>query len=260
MFFDRPMTLMETVRLLLEKELMPTSLDTQGIRALDASLRNQSFFSAQTTSRYLLEKYRDFVASLLQPGQGGMVPALNPTYARVGIQNFLGEMGYRAAPGEEGTLTDLRSDARVNLVLKTNVEMAQGQGWWLAGQSEPILDQWPAQELFRAEARNVPRDWIARWRLAGAASGDRIGTGWTITSEEKLVALKNHKIWGKIGSSELFQDGLDQSWPPFAFNSGMWVRDVERAEAEELGLISRGERVMPMSVGEAFGESGKVGK
>jgi hypothetical protein len=137
-------------------------------------------------------------------------------------------------------------------VIKTNTEMAQGQGWWLQGQDAAILDEWPGQELFRAEGRKVPRDWIERWRLAGGQTGDPIGTGWTITPDGRLIALKNHQIWNELGSSKNFSDGLDQPWPPFAFQSGMWVRDISRTETEALGLITADQVVEPKSVEEAF--------
>ncbi len=115
-----------------------------------------------------------------------------------------------------------------------------------------MLDEFPAQELFRAEGRKIPRDWMQRWRLAGGQTGDAIGTGWTITADERLIALKNHPIWALLGSSKLFQDGLDQPWPPFAFNSGMWVRDVDRDTAESIGLIQPGQTVRPMSIEEGL--------
>jgi hypothetical protein len=255
MLLDQPTGLSEAVKVLLAKDLMPTSLDTAGLRELDASLRAQSLFSAETTNKYLIGKYRDLLTNILQPSiavPGGSRPTYNPTYAKEEIKNFLAGISYTAPEGTEGTIKDLSSDARIDLVIKTNTEMAQGQGWWLQGQDAAILDGWPGQELFRAEGRKVPRDWIERWRLAGSQTGDPMGTGWTIAPDERLIALKNHAIWNLIGSSKLFPDGLDQPWPPFAFQSGMWVRDVTRAETESLGLITADQVVEPMSVQEAL--------
>lgn len=251
MTFNQPVTLSEAAKGLQSRDLMPTSLDTDGIRALDAWLRRQSFFSAQTTNQYLLQRYKDLIGNILEPQllpAGGGRETYSTAYAREEINNFLDSIGYVPPEGKEGTIEDLGSDARINLVLDTNEQMAQGQGWWLQGQDEAILDAFPAQELFRAEGRKVERHWIERFRLAGQATGDAIGTGWTITPEGKLIALKNHEIWNKLGSSDLFPDGLDQPWPPFAFNSGMDVRDVDRATAQDLGLIEPGETVEPMTL------------
>src|SRR6185503_2254093 len=113
-------------------------------------------------------------------------------------------------------------------VLKTNREIAQGYAQDRAGQDELLLDEWPAQELFRGEAREKERDWQERFRLAGDQSGSPIGDGWTITPDGRMIALKNHPIWDALGSSELFDDGLNNPFPPFAFASGMWVRDIDR--------------------------------
>jgi hypothetical protein len=264
MIFGDPTSLSEAVKVLLAKGIMPTSLDTDGLRQLDRALRNQSLFSAETTNAYLLQRYKDLFANLLEPQRLlEYTPAFpgdtlgrrtySPAYVREEIKKFLAAIGYRPLPEEAGTIKDLSSDARIDLVIKTNTEMAQGQGWWLQGQDDAVLDEWPAQELFRAEGRKVPRDWFYRWQLAGGQTGDPIGTGWTITPEDsRLIALKNHPIWTNLGSSTLFQDGLDQPWPPFAFNSGMWVRDVDRATAEEIGLLKPGQTITPQTIEEAL--------
>jgi len=251
MIFEQPTNLSEAVKVLLAKDLMPTELDSAGIRELDAALRTQSFFSAQTTNDYLLQTYRDRIAAILHPvaAEGQATTDFSPAYVRQAIKDLLAEIGYQPAPDEAGTLQDLSSDARINLVIKTNTQLAQGQGLWIANQNPAILDEWPAQELFRAESREKPRKWLERWRLAGDSTGDPIGTGWTITPDERLIALKNHDIWNWIGSSELFDDALDVIWPPFAFNSGMWVRDVDRAETENIGLLDKGEAApQPMDI------------
>ncbi len=60
-----------------------------------------------------------------------------------------------------------------------------------------------------------------------------------------MIALKNDPIWSRLGSSDLFEDGLDNPYPPFAFNSGMGVRDVARDEAEQLGLLEPNQEVFP---------------
>lgn len=242
----------DALKILADKNLLPTNLTTGEIRELDAALRNQSFFSAQTTNEYLLQRYQDLLANLLEPDRlKAYTPAFpgdtlsrskyDPAYVREEIKKFLQGVGYSPKDGEAGTLKDLSSDARINLIIKTNTELAQGQGWWVANQNPVILDEWPAQELFRAEERAKKRDWLARWRQAGEQTDDPIGTGWTITPDLRLIALKNHDIWNWIGSSELFDDALDVMWPPFAFNSGMWVRDVDRTETEAIGLLKKGE-------------------
>ena len=143
--------------------------------------------------------------------------SLKEAHARI---NFFPEGG-----GE--SLTNLRSDRRLNLIIDTNVRMAQGYGEWKQGQDPAILDQWPAQELYRAMARKVPRDWIARWREAG---GQFFGG--------RMIALKNSSVWTRISRFGL-------PYAPFDFQSGMETRDVDRDAAVEIGLIDRDTRIAP---------------
>ena len=241
--------------ILLAENVMPTWLTSAELREIDAAVRAQSIFSSQTMLDELLAKYKDRIAGILNPvpAEGQATTDFSPGYARQEIKQLLDEIGYQPDPNAAGTLQDLGSSARINLVLKTNTELAQGQGLWIANQNPAILDEWPAQELFRAETRDKPRKWLERWREAGAQTGDPIGTGWTVTPDERLIALKNHDIWNWIGSSDLFDDALDVIWPPFAFNSGMWVRDVDRAETEAIGLMDKGDAApKPMNIVDAL--------
>jgi hypothetical protein len=45
----------------------------------------------------------------------------------------------------------------------------------------------------------------------------------------------------KLGDSTLFDDGLGNPYPPFAWNSGMWIQDVSLAEALDLGVMQPGD-------------------
>jgi hypothetical protein len=106
--------------------------------------------------------------------------------------------------------------------------MAQGYGNFVADQDPDRLDAWPAQELYRLESRKVPRDWVGRWLDAGG----------TPTNDGRMIALKNDPIWSEISDFKL-------PYPPFAFGSGMWVRDISRSEAQELGIIAPNDEVPP---------------
>jgi hypothetical protein len=64
----------------------------------------------------------------------------------------------------------------------------------------------------------------------------------------RMVARKDSPIWDSLGDSDLFDDGLDNPFPPFAFNSGMWTEEISRDEAVELGLIDEGDKVEPQEL------------
>lgn len=56
-------------------------------------------------------------------------------------------------------------------------------------------------------------------------------------NDDEYIALKSHEIWDNLGDSSLFDDALDTSYPPFAFNSGMGVEEINRDEAISVGVI-----------------------
>lgn len=227
----------EALTKLAGKGIVTGDLGSSEFGDLPAGLRERAFFSARTTNAHYLQEVKDRLEKILQPqtvvriGDDGIgrnvTEGMNLATARAELKQILSGLSYN--PGEKaGTIQDLSSDARLNLLLRTQTEMAQGYGQYLQGQNADVLDAFPAQELFRAEERKEPREWPTRWMQAGGQ----------IFDGGRMIALKNDPIWSAISE-------FDTPFPPFDFNSGMWVRDVDRAEAESLGLLQPGEEVKP---------------
>lgn len=236
MIFKAPTPFAEALQSRQVRALLPSELSSAEFRAIDQQLLRYATLSARTSNAKHLQRISDFVDSILNPQtvdrEGRPVTeGMNVAAARTRLKAGLQEDGYLPTPGEAGTIKDLSSDQRLNLVIKTNVEMAQGFGHWQQSQDEDVLDGWPAQELFRAEARKEERDWLTIWRGAGGSLFDG-----------RMIALKNDPIWNELGNAD---DGLGNPWPPYRFNSGMWVRDVSRVDAERFGLLTPGQRVAP---------------
>jgi len=122
--------------------------------------------------------------------------------------------------GTEKGIKDFSSSARLGLIFDIQTQQAQNYARYAADMAPEILNEWPAQELIRAEQREVPRNWIARW----SAAGGRVING-------RMVALKTDPIWSRISR-------FGTPYPPFDFGSGMDVADVSRTDAIELGLIA----------------------
>lgn len=245
-----PMTFAEAVKALLEKRTMPTSLGSADLKLLDAALRRQSLFSAQTMMTDYLEDIRGVVQSVIEPTtgvskdretaenpEGKVTVGIDPATARLKLKEALKKYGYQPEPSERGTIKDLSSDGRLNLVVKTNVELAQGAGNFVQSQDPDVLGSFPAQELVRFEPRAKVRDWPSRWRQAAQDSGDGDAAR-VLADHGRMVARKDSPIWDSLGSSDLFADGLDNPFPPFAFNSGMWVMDVDFGTAKGFGLVT----------------------
>jgi hypothetical protein len=217
------------------RSVLPSSGVTADFAKLAPEIKERAMFSATVTSAELLQKINDLVESILS-GE------TDQATARLGVKTLLADMGYEPDPDQAGGLQDLSSDQRINLQLETNVDTARGYGWWAQGQNAAVLDEFPAQELVRFSVpkggESAERDWAERWEEVGGQFYDG-----------RMIALKNSEIWNALGDPSVFPDGLGNPYPPFAFNSGMNVRDVSRDEAEQLGLLARNTTILPQSRG-----------
>jgi hypothetical protein len=262
-----PTPFLEALQALGGRKVMPTALDSAQLRQIDAGIRRSSFFSAQTMEEALLEQYKEDVESILNPKQeqradrvtpenpqGNVTTGYDPATARLHAKELLQSLGYQPAADERGTIKDLSSNARINLVVKTDVELSHGAGHFIQANSDAdVVDLWPAQELVRYESRVKERNWHQRWMEAASYSGDSDALR-MLAEHGRMVARKDSPIWDALGNSELFPDGLDNPFPPFAFNSGMWTEEVSRDEAIELGLLDDGDKVeaRPLDIASLF--------
>lgn len=199
---------------LLGKALAPSALSSAQWSAIQSGLRDRAFFSARVEEARILYAMREAAAAVAAGD-------LSATDARLSIRDALRRAGYAPPEGKGGTLQDLGSRRRLDLVLKTNADMARGYVQHL--ESMAALDAFPAQELVRFEQREKPRDWRSRWKAAG---GRLYGGG-------RMIALKTSPIWTALSR-------FGHPWPPFDFGSGMGVLDVPRDEAAALGLVGAG--------------------
>ena len=191
-----------------------------------AQIRERAFFSARTIQM-------DYVRRLQEVCAEYAAGRINAADARTGLQAVLDELGLS---DRTGALTDLASARRLNLILRTQRQMAASAAR-LATQTPDTLDAWPAWRLTRMGARAVPRDdWPQRWH----AAGERVG--WRGAHRSQMVALKSSPIWQALGDGAGgFRDAIGNPYPPFAFGSGLdWV-DVSRDEALRLGLEPDGQ-------------------
>jgi hypothetical protein len=213
----------EAIRRLGLQKLLANSVSASELNQLPAPVRGRSFFSAGVERADVLSTFKSLVGRLVEPEGAAPGASMNVATAREQIREMLGRIGYKPPAGKEGTIQDLSSERRINLVLNQNADHLRGYGDFLQGQGDAVLDQWPAQELFRAIQTKVQRPWLVRW----AREGGRTFGG-------RMIALKTDDVWYRISR-------LGDPYPPFDYNSGMRVRDVDRDEAEELGLIKPGQ-------------------
>lgn len=224
------------------QSILPTSAGTYGIDQLPADIRERSFFSARVMHAQTLQRAKILLDTAIAGGKadaaGNYIPGSYmdlPTF-RVKMKAYLDSISYQPIEGQEGSLKDLSSDPRLEVIFKTNVEMAQGYGAWIQQQDPDSLDAYPAQELYRLEDRIQRRPWGSIWNAAIQSLGSANTSAIPVSdayANAGMFALVNDPIWTAISRFGL-------PYPPFDFNSGMWVRDISRLQAEDLGLLPSG--------------------
>ena len=106
-------------------------------------------------------------------------------------------------------------------VLEVNAQLRQGFVQFQQGTQDGVTDVFPAAELFCCHDKfDFPRDWHAAWQSAGGQ-----------LCKGRMVARKDAPVW-------LALSDFGYPFPPFSFDQSMWTRDLDRAEAERLGLLN----------------------
>ena len=236
MIFTAPVPFKEAIQSQAIKSLMPTAAKTAELKQLGPEILARARFSAQTTNVGYLSKMDNLLTTLVSPASQDResAPALDASAVRLALKEHLAEIGYAPDEGKAGGLTDLGSDRRLNLIIDTNIKMANGYGNYAQMQDPDLLDVWPCQELIRVEDRDKKRNWEGMSGIWRSAGGQIFGG--------RMIARKDDPIWTRISA-------FGNPYPPFDFGSGMGVRDVDRSEAESLGVIKRSTVVAQKKVG-----------
>ena len=205
---------MTEAELILQKALVGSNLDSSQWNQIQAGFRNRAFFSSRVAEVNILAAMRERVAKYAE-GETDL------SKIRMMIRDDLRRANYAPEPGQENTIHDLFSQARLDTIVKTNVAQARGYMQYIEGTSPGAFAAFPAQEFTRIRHSNTPRkDWPQRW----AKAGGKVYGG-------KMIALKDDPVWERLSV-------FGNPFPPFDWGSGMGVLDVDRKTAIRLGLIS----------------------
>lgn len=216
---ERPTTFEAALAYLRNQELMPTRLRTWELSTLPVEIRQRSMFSAGVMEVEILDRFLTEVKLIVGT-------ETDRATARLRVKQLLNRLEYQPPDGKAGSLEDLSSDRRINLVLDTNVDQAQGFGAHQAQQNPDFLFLFPANELFRAGAiPKEPRPWLEKWVRAGGK-----------LYSNRMIALRDDPVWTK-GLEEGGFNRFGTPYPPFDFNSGMRIRNVSRQDAIQLGVV-----------------------
>lgn len=204
---------MTEAELILQKALVGSKLDSSQWNQIQAGFRNRAFFSSRIANVNILAAMRDKVREYSE-GETDI------SKIRMKIREDLQTLKYDPQ-GDRGTIHDLFSQARLDVIIKTNVAQARGYMQYAEGMSPGAFAAFPAQEFTRiAHRRNQRQDWPQRWAKAGGK-----------TYGGRMIALKDDPVWERLSV-------FGNPFPPFDWGSGMGVLDVDRKTAIQLGLIS----------------------
>ena len=212
-----------------KRGLLPTALSTAELRELGAEVLARSVFTARGTNAIYVSELKKLIDRLAAGdlSEGQVRTALWELGKMLGYDVEKGGFpGEELEPAIKGTLQDLMSFRRRDLIVRTQRDLMQGAGLKLRGSDPDRLSEFSAWELVRVMDVEVPRDWPSRWQIAGG----RLSDG------GRMVALKGDPLWGELGSSGNFADALNVDHPPFAFNSGMGWRELSSEEVRSLGI------------------------
>lgn len=228
MDFTAPQPLTDVLARLDVKTPLGSVMRSADWQAMPQEIRDSAFFSAGVTNAQFLGAQqagiRDMIARARETNAEGQSMWKMDRSQFVKQLRVMGEaLGVAHPDGRKGgvnekDITDPISIARLKLVVNTQLEMAYGQGQFLAAMDPDILSEWPAWELVRITPKKAPRDWMARWTAAGGTLHDG-----------RMIALKTSPVWSSISR-------FGKPHPPFDFNSGMGVEEIDVDTAEALGL------------------------
>jgi hypothetical protein len=237
--FATPTPLAEAVKEISGRTPIGSILRTREWAGMPLALRQEADFSAGVENVRVMQRIHDGLLELVSNARGEATGRRagtgEPGVFKMDRKKFIADIRDLAISeglipvddALEGTLQDITSEARLDLIVRTRMEMAQGRAFHKRGQQKNILNAWPAKELIRIEARLKPRDWPTRWEEAGGELRDG-----------RMVALKNDPIWIRISR-------FGQPYPPYDFNSGMGDREIDREEALSLGLLEADQELEP---------------
>lgn len=199
-------------------------------------IRNRAIFSSKVENARVLDRIKAGLENMLagNRNQFGVIEDRSKFIAD--LRQLAEQEGLAPQdPALKGTIQDITSHARAELILKTQTEMAYGYARHKRGSTGPALRAEPAQELIRIEERKEKRRWVDLWRAHGGRTfeGDSgFGELQPGMGSIRCIALKGDPIWSSISR-------FGNPYPPFDFGSGIGVEAVSRTEAIRLGLIQR---------------------
>ena len=236
MEFTQPILFQEAIDKLGKRSVVGSMLRSDQWSRMPTAIREGSFFSATIQDARFLQEAKGLITSFLQNSREKVIGSDGKERMALKVgsradfidqaRTFAIERGLGPLdPQDKGTILDIQSEQRLALIFDTQTKAANDHGYWQQGQDPDVLDEFPAQRFIRVLEVKAPRE---RHQMF-----------------EGGVRLKSDlEFWLSMNDPEF--GGFGVPWGPWGFNSGMDVEDVDRAEAESLGLLEPGAKVEPV--------------
>jgi hypothetical protein len=232
MQFTKPIPFKEAQAKLGKRSVIASQLTSDDWKRVPVALRERAFFSSQIENVQFLQRTKDLLGDFLTGAReevdlpdgskstmlktGGRAAFVDQARA-FALSQGMGPL----VPEDAGTIKDIRSEQRLNLIFDTQTHAANAFGAWKQGQDPAVLDEFPAQRFIREREVKEPRDFHH--------------------SHEGEVQLKSD-----LGFWRTLNQDFGVPWGPWGWGCGHDVEDVDRAEAERLGLLAPGTPVAPV--------------
>jgi hypothetical protein len=225
----KPIPFLEAIEKIGSKTVVTSQPDLGSIQwsAVPVGLRERAFFSATVESVRFLQRGRDIITEFLS-GARETLPNGEVALKAGSRSEFVKQMSEFAVaeglgpldPKLVGTIKDVTSEKRLGLIFDVQTRQAYDFGNWKQGQDPDVLNEFPAQRFIREidvkQERSSHRPF------------------------ENQVALKSDlNFWLRINKD------FGVPWGPWGWGCGHGVEDVDRSDAEALGLIKPGESAIP---------------
>jgi hypothetical protein len=226
----KPLPFKEAIEKVGSKTIVGSQLNSAEWSEVPLVLRERAFFSSRVESARFLQRAQDAIGDFLAGNREDAPDPEDGTMLKMGSrQQFVRDMqafaiaeGMGSLPGDgtAGTLQDISSEKRLSLIFDVQTRQGQDFGYWKQGMDADVLNEFPAQRFIRTEEVHEPRDW------------------------HKLF---EDGVWLKTDLDAWIRINVDFGvpWGPWGWGCGHDVEDVDRDEAEELGLIEPGTRPEP---------------
>lgn len=221
-------------------------LTQQQVVKLAESIDKQAAGASEKTLETFLDAFEKRVRSILNPDESsGVQRGSSPTTARAELAQL----------AEELDVPQLANNERLKFSLDVQEQVARGAGKYVSENEN--ADEYPAWQLRRTYTVSIPRgyelkngmvsenpedSWESRWYAAAAESGDSDAAR-VLAETGRMIALKSSGIWQALGDGAGgYTDTLGNPFPPFAFNSGMDLEEIDKETCVEYGLLNPKEK------------------